>query len=396
MKVAVLTSFPSNPLAPSGGVEAVSVNLVGALSRRPGLDVHVLTADRRCEAPSEQAWDGATIHRLPMGSGKLLNYVIGAGRVQMAGCLKRLAPDVIHTHDFYGMMVPGIATPRVFTVHGFIHEDTRYSGGALAWLRARVWRHYELAGWRGQPHIISISPYVRERLRPLVSGSLHDIENPIAPEAFEIRPDERAGTIFSAAAISPRKNTLGLVRAFARVRQECPGAMLRLAGPEPDGRYAEEVRRVSRELGLEAAVQWLGSLAAAGVREELAHASIFVLPSFEEGAPMGVAEALAAGVPVVTSNRCGMPFMVEQGRSGFLIEPEDEEEIAGRSLELLADHGLRQRMGMVGRQFALERFHPDRVAERTEEVYRLAMEEPAAAPLGAVSTGSYSWKDTRA
>lgn len=87
---------------------------------------------------------------------------------------------------------------------------------------------------------------------------------------------------------------------------------------------------------------------------------------------MGVAEAMAAGVPVITSNRCGMPYMVRDGESGFLVDPLDTHDIANRIHLILADHTLRYRMGCAGRRIAEDRFHPDRVAARTREVYRRA------------------------
>ena len=59
-----------------------------------------------------------------------------------------LAPDVVHSHDVYGLMVKGLRVPRVFTIHGFIHADTLVSGSRLARLRSWIWRFFEVAGWR--------------------------------------------------------------------------------------------------------------------------------------------------------------------------------------------------------------------------------------------------------
>jgi glycosyltransferase involved in cell wall biosynthesis len=382
MKVAILTSFPTNPLAPRGGVEAVSVNLVEALTRRPGLELHVITADRACEAPAQIDWNGATIHRLPMGGGRLLRFVLGAGRAEVLERISQIDPDVIHAHDFYGIMVKGLPVPRVFTVHGFIHEDTRFSGGWLAWLRAQMWKRHELAAWADQPHIISISPYVRERLAGIARGAIHEIENPIDARVFEIERRENEGTIFCAAVISPRKNTLGLVKAFAKVARRHPNAQLRLAGSAADEGYLHEVERCIAENSLSERVQLLGSLSTEEIRAELSRASIFALLSFEEGAPMGISEAMAAGVPVVTSNRCGMPYMVSDGKSGFLVDPHEPQEAADRFDELLSQVELRQRLGANARAFALERFHPDRVAEGTERVYQIATEETTPPPKG--------------
>ena len=84
---------------------------------------------------------------------------------------------------------------------------------------------------------------------------------------------------------------------------------------------------------------------------------------------MAIAEAMAVGVPVIASNRCGMPFMVSEGQSGFLVEPDDCDQIADRLIQLLSNPLLRRRMGEEGRRIAMTRFHPDAVARQTRAVY---------------------------
>lgn len=378
MKVAIVTSFPRDPRRPTGGVETVSVNLVRALAGLEDVDVHVVTTDRSCAQSSVRSWEGASVHRLPARQGKLLAYALGDGRRQVQAYLGKLNPDVIHAHDFYGLMTKGLDRPRVFTIHGFIHEDTLYAKGLSSWLRARLWRKYELENWAEQPHIVSISPYVRERLQGVARGTIHDIENPIAPECFDIQRAEQAGTIFCAAAICERKNTLGLVQALDILARCGVDARLRWAGPVADSRYDRAVNHFVEQHGLSDRVTFLGALSVEEVRQELAEASVFALASFEEGAPMGVAEAMAAGVPVVTSNRCGMPYMVRNGESGFLVNPYDTQDTAHRLRDLMATPSLCAEMGRCARQQALERYHPDRVAERTRRVYRSAVHQTEA------------------
>lgn len=372
LKVALVTAFPQDPKKPGGGVEAVSVNLARALARLPSLQVHVVTLDRDRSSGSVSEWEGATMHRLPAPGGPLLLNAVGGCRRLVQQYVSQLNPDVVHAHDTYGIMVKGLNVPRIFTVHGFIHEDTLYAGGRFAWLRSKLWKRIETSAWADQPHIISISPYVRERLRGIVKGVVHDIENPIACECFSVTRREQAGTIFCAAAICERKNTLGLVRAFEILSRQNPDARLRWAGPVMDAAYESSVCRFIEDHGLSSKVTLLGAISSEQIRAELAQAAVFGLVSFEEGAPMGIAEAMAAGVPVVTSNRCGMPYLVRHEESGFLINPLDPEDIAGRLAQLLKDEGLRRSMGALSCKIAEDRFHPRRVAEKTWRVYQQA------------------------
>src|SRR5690606_6217379 len=99
-----------------------------------------------------------------------------------------------------------------------------------------------------------------------------------------------------------------------------------------------------------------------------AQASVFALVSLEEGAPMGVAEAMAAGVPILTSNRCGMPSMVRHGESGLLVDPTSSADVARHLRLLLTDSALRQHMRQGARASAERMFHPISVAARTLRV----------------------------
>jgi glycosyltransferase involved in cell wall biosynthesis len=114
----------------------------------------------------------------------------------------------------------------------------------------------------------------------------------------------------------------------------------------------------------------LGHVDHVRLRDQLAQASILLLPSRQENAPMAIAEAMAAGLPAVAANRCGMPYMVQEGQTGFLIDPESTEQIAERLARLVSSPDLGRQMGQAGRRIALERFHPRAVAEKTRAVYR--------------------------
>ena len=373
MRVAYVTRFPADPSAPRGGVESVSVVLVRALSALADLEVHVVTTDSNCQQPQISTWEGVTVHRLPRRGWSTLTEAVGAGRRQMKAYLTQLGPDLVHAHDVYGLMVKGLSLPRVFTIHGFIYGDTLVSRRKLPLLRALIWKWVETSGWADQPHVISISPYVRERLRGIARGTIHDIDNPVNDDFFHIERQERKRTIFSAAWIIPRKNTLGLLAGFARLSAMGVDAELRLAGSQSDSDYGRRVQEYIRDHNLEGRVTMLGRIDAQAVRQELAHASVFALASLEENSPMGIEEAMAAGVPVVTSNRCGMPYLVQDGESGYLFDPHDPDDIAQRLEELLQDDARRAAMGKTSRQIAKDRFQSAGVARRTREVYLRAV-----------------------
>jgi glycosyltransferase involved in cell wall biosynthesis len=375
LKLAFVTSFPDDPKAPHGGVEAVSVNLVKALAEFDDLDIDVVTTKQDCSRELTEEWGKVRIHRLAWAGGSMLGNAIGPGRRQMQEFLRKINPDVIHAHDTYGLLVKGLPVPRVFTIHGFIYGDVKVSGTRFASLRWRLWKLFETSGWKDQKHIISISPYVRQRLSGIAKGKIYEIDNPVSESCFDIKRNERKNTIFCAAAVIPRKNILILIEAIEILVNKGFDIELRLAGSLGDEIYVRKVHELIDRKKLEKKVLLLGSLSSEQIQDELSEASVFALVSLEENSPIGIEEAMAAGVPVVTSNRCGMPYMVSDCKSGFLVDPENPYDIAMRLEHLLVNDKLRESFGSEGKKIAMERFHPEKVAKLTMEVYLRAIEE---------------------
>jgi glycosyltransferase involved in cell wall biosynthesis len=368
-KLAVATWFPADPESPRGGVEAVSVNLVRELAKDEEWEVHVVTFGRKTTGTRVDRWHNATIHCLPYDGRSMLLHAVGAGRRAVQNCLKELGPAIVHAHDTFGIMMKGFPGPRLFTIHGFIYEDTGYAGGIAAKARALLWERIEKKSWREQPNIIAISPYVRERIAGIATGTIFDIENPIREECFGVVPSASGKIVFSAGALCERKNTLGMLESFKVMAQQDPSIRLRLAGSAPDSGYEKRIRSFIHRNGLHDSVALLGAIPSDRMRLELSRASLFLLLSFEEGAPMVIAEAMAAGVPVVTSNRCGMPYMVRHGENGFIVDPGDSQKVARYCRLILDDADLHGKMAGNAGVCARERYHPALVAERTARVY---------------------------
>jgi glycosyltransferase involved in cell wall biosynthesis len=110
---------------------------------------------------------------------------------------------------------------------------------------------------------------------------------------------------------------------------------------------------------------------------EYARCAVLSMPSKQETAPVVVAEAMAAGRPVVATRRCGMPYMVEHKGSGLLVDDDDVAGLADALLLVLGDDQLRARMGQRGRELAQARFRADLVAQQTRDVYLKILNEPS-------------------
>lgn len=369
LKLAFVTQFPFDTNCPLGGVEAVSVNLVHSLSAYTSLDIQVVTLCEQVKRAEQYTWGKVTIHRLPKPRGSELVNAITKSKILIADYTKKLKPDLIHAHDTYGIMVNDLSIPKVFTIHGFIYGDTLLANGQFKLIRSKLWEYFEKRSWAKQPNIISISPYVREKVTSVSSAIVYDIDNPISDKFFNVVRNEKFGTIFTSAVICSRKNTLQLVKAVGLLAAEGYKVQLRIAGSIGDDQYAEMQAQWILDNGLTEQVCLLGRLSTEDVMKELSTASIYALTSLEENSPMGIEEAMAAGVPVVTSNRCGMPYMVKNGETGYLVNPFDVQNIADKLKSILDNKELQSAMAAKSKELALDLYHSDNVARRTHAVY---------------------------
>ena len=160
------------------------------------------------------------------------------------------------------------------------------------------------------------------------------------------------------------KGMADLLQALALLHREFPELRLEIAG---DGPLRGQLTRQAEELGIGRVVRFLGwrdDLVAA-----LASWAIFALPSLEEGLGIVVLEAMAAGLPVVASAVGGVPEVVEDGRTGWLVPPAHPEAMAERLRALVIDPGLRRTMGAAGHERIRRHFSIAAMAAETAAIY---------------------------
>jgi glycosyltransferase involved in cell wall biosynthesis len=182
---------------------------------------------------------------------------------------------------------------------------------------------------------------------PNVTGGL-----PVAPAGEVEGPP---GYLLFVGRLRIRKGVEVLLEALRELRGGVPGAVLKIAG---DGEHRAALERKAAGLGLGSAVAFLGTRDGSRVRALLAGAAALVVPSIYEGMPLVVLEAMERGVPVVASAVSGIPEVVVDGETGWLVPPEDPAALAGALEEVLADAPEARRRGEAGRQRIEERYRP--------------------------------------
>jgi glycosyltransferase involved in cell wall biosynthesis len=167
--------------------------------------------------------------------------------------------------------------------------------------------------------------------------------------------------------LSEQKGQLLLVEAAARLREQGLDFELVLVG---DGPLRGEIQRRIDQSALEGHVRITGFRSSQGVREELQAARALVLPSFAEGLPVVIMEAMALRRPVISTYVAGIPELVEPGRSGWLVPAGAVEPLVEAMAEVLtAEPAELERMGRAGAARAAEQHHIDTEARKLATLF---------------------------
>lgn len=377
LKVAMISAFPERPGIVTGGVEGVAYCLGIGLRRIADIDLHIVSpAFHRPEGIEDR--DGITIHWLKIPFPPFLtNWSLYRRLIHRH--LAILQPDIAHFQGVASWLL-GYQGSCVLTIHGIYERDLLYSGGRFIGIRRRVVAFSERLGRQRSPNTIVINPYVMDEIGDQIRGQHWHIENPVTHTFFEGERAQVGQRVLFIGRICKRKNVDGLLRAFAEARKTVPEATLHIAGTAESQEYENSCRRYVAERGLLDAVKFLGNVDREKLLQQIREAACLVLVSHQETAPMIVEEAMAVGVPVLVSRICGLPYMVEEGKTGYLVDQMNEGEIVGRLVNLLEDGEGNRSMGERCRQVARERFHADRVAEKTMAVYREILGIPQGTP----------------
>lgn len=328
--------------------------------------------------PAEQRAGGASVRAAPprprrfrfMAPIEWLGQLSFLLEVGWALATRKWAVDVVHVHESHWLagFAHGVASqlrvPVVCTEHN--------GRTALEWPGMRDvpglsrWQRHRADGL-----FLSISPATRRSLEEhgIPPERIVDVPNGIRI------PGPAAGVAEQSEVIYVGNFTQGeakafdvLLRAWGRVHAEAPAARLRIYG----GGDAEPWRRLAQDVGCGDSVVFAGKTDE--ILAKLLAAGIFVLPSRWEGLSMALLEAQAAGLPAVVSDIAGNVAVVENGVNGLVVPVGDADALAQAILRLHRAPDLRRQMGLAARARVADRFAIERVAERLEQAYGLAIE----------------------
>jgi glycosyltransferase involved in cell wall biosynthesis len=258
---------------------------------------------------------------------------------------------------------------RVIQFHGSYSDHLSASGHTLLKLASRVLvgacdaalvlSQQEKDEWSafypaGRFELVA-NPFSPELALTAMAPSFGDARVPAASSQTRYRSD--VPTLLFVGRLMPEKGVLDLVRAVAQVSRSIPCRLL-LAG---DGPSASAVMQTAEELGIASSVELLGYLSGLDLARCYHEASVFVLPSYREGFPTVLLEAMGAGLPIVTTALRGAADRLEQDVNALFVPPRRPDRLAQALVRILADDQLRASMA-ANNLAKVKEFAPEVVA----------------------------------
>jgi L-malate glycosyltransferase len=327
-----------------------------------GLEVHLAS-----QHPADPALSPKVqLHSLPHHHG--LGYLLNGSKVQRL--LAHIRPDVVNAHyaSGYGSLARTVkGVPVVLNVWGsdvFEFPD-----------KSPLHRALLLRNLRSATQLVSTSEFMAVRTRSLSTAlpPLSVVPFGVGTDLFHPPATPRAGSpvVFGTVkTLAPKYGIDTLIRAFARVLADprCSGCTLQIVGGGPQER---ELRALAAGLGVQASVEFTGAVPHSTVPQHLRGMDVFVALSRADSETFGVAivEASATALPVVVSDAGGLPEVVVEGSTGYVVPREDVKAAADRMVELALSTELRRIMGAAGRTRVLDQYGWNTCLDRMIQVF---------------------------
>lgn len=281
--------------------------------------------------------------------------------------------DLIHSHPVSGAFVGTLLKiPTMLTLHGMMWKEKDYARGMYSKFAYELTiRKFNYVSPRLKK-LIAISPYVVGEVDAYLKSkvpAMEVIENPVSDAFFEQKKNENEGLIVYPAYFNSLKNQITLIEALCRLKKDHVRFHCILPGPILDYSCYTTITSLIKTCGLEKDVSIPGPVPFSEMLRLYSEASVMVMTSFQETAPLVISEAMASQTPVIASRVSGIPYMVSEGNSGFLINPHDPGEVADRIRILLEDSSLRKRFGGEARRIAESRWKSEVITSRLIDVY---------------------------
>lgn len=292
--------------------------------------------------------------------------------------LVRFRPDLVHIHTsqglgwlkdtFYVAISKLYGRSLILHVHAAEYDE-------LFGRRSRLWQAYTRFMMNRAEAVIAVSTEWKKALGQLVPlERIHPFRPCLNVREFspaERQPDQTINALFLGT-VGARKGAFDLIEAMQRIPDQTPLRLWIAGGGEKEGDL-EKARQKIQALGLQDRCELIGIVQGQQKADLLQNAHIFTLPSYNEGLPFAIIEAMAAGLAIVATPVGGIPEVVQHEQNGLLVTPGDTKALAASLMQLTADSQLRQAMGQHNRHTACQELDVRPYAKRLVALYETVL-----------------------
>lgn len=376
--------IPQYPPPILGGMERQAHELSKAVQAR-GVDVLVLSGRTSAQQPGLEVFEGVRIRRLPFARSRWLRFPLTGIALFAALWRERSRIDVVHAHNlsWFGALAVVIARALGKPVLAKLPTATEWAfrEGSPRFL---IFNRCDAIALLSQDSVEDFRRhgFPEERIFKITNGVSTQL---FSPPSGGVRPADGALEVLYVGRLDPEKGLLDLLAVWPRVLQQAQRPLrLTICG---EGPQQAALRTAVREAGLEASVVLRGRVS--NVPGALRSAHVFVLPSYVEGNSNAVLEAMAAGLPILSTRAGGTPLLVGPEGAPWLVEPRDRAGLEARLVRLLSDAPLRERVGRAMLDRIRAHMTIEAVAERYCRVYD-ALARGRREEVGAASSPVFS------
>jgi glycosyltransferase involved in cell wall biosynthesis len=317
-------------------------------------------------------WNIVLLNSHVEGSLSLRLTTAFASFFKLVGLLLTRRVNLVHCHvamkgsfwrkSLFALVSRLAGVPVVFHLHGsemrpFVNSQPPFLQNLIGWILKKQSAVVVLSGsWRD--YVKTISPNARVEVLP------NYIDPPVLINDRRLDAGANIQILFLGL-VGNRKGIFDLLPAFKEARTNLPNLQLTIGG----NGEVERAKMLANELGLSENVNFVGWVSGDDKRRLLEQAQVYVLPSYNEGLPVSIIEAMGYSLPVISTRVGGIPELIRDGTDGILINAGDQVALSEALTKLASNGTLRSRMGESAR-FRIEHcFSKEVVLPKLEELY---------------------------
>lgn len=390
MKVAWLTPYPTFYFADRLKLHkrvisqpvTWNVNLSKALVKLGDIELHIITQAKELVCDQTLTENNITFHFLKAPQIPRALFAFQFDKWRLRNILAQIQPDLVHSHgteDAYSYVAVTSNFPCLISMQGIITEivKTKNISFDKASIHLFISQFFERYAIRRGKYFISKTPFAENFIKNFSKHAIiFNIGDPINEVFFNVeRSDEDSFTLLFVGTLLKTKGVEELIEAFSILNKDFPSLKMKLIGHGSENYIQNVLKKQIALLNLTDSIEFCGFKTSVEIAHELSQVSVFVLPSYMETHPNVVAEAMAVGAPIVTTNVGGIPFMIENGKTGLLVEPQNPKMLADSIRCLWEDKNLAKKLGENARKEACKRFQPHLIARQVYDVYKIVLRD---------------------